>query len=108
MEHAIRPDARVALETELQALKEARDRLVRDRSEAHPVEEGAVESIDEALVAAERRKSELQRAWEAELAEVRALQEAQKALAASRAAPSGAAASAPWCIPRWTPTRWPR
>jgi type VI secretion system protein VasG len=91
MELATRPDALVALETELAALKEARDRLTRDRSEAHPVEEGAVERIDEALVAAERRKSELQQAWEAELAEVRALQEAQKALAA---APEGAARDA--------------
>jgi type VI secretion system protein VasG len=91
MELATRPDALVALETELQALKDARERLVRDRSEAHPVEEGAVESIDEALRAAEQRKSELQQAWEAELAEVRALQEAQKALAA---APEGAARDA--------------
>jgi len=92
MELATRPDALVALETELAALKEARERLSRDRAEAHPVEEGAVESIDEALAAAERRKSELQQAWEAELAEVRALQEAQKALAAAPQGPARDAA----------------
>jgi len=92
MELATRPDALVALETELAALKEARERLSRDRAEAHPVEEGAVESIDEALAAAERRKSELQQAWEAELAEVHALQEAQKALAAAPQGPARDAA----------------
>jgi len=91
MELATRPDALVALETELQALKEAKERLSRDRAEAHPVEEGTIEDLDVALVAAERRRSELQRAWEAELAEVRALQEAQKALAA---APEGTARDA--------------
>jgi type VI secretion system protein VasG len=82
MELATRPDALVALETEVAALKDSRARKARDESEGHPTEEGALADLDVKLEAAAKRMAELKAGWEAEQAAVKRFQGAQKALAA--------------------------
>jgi type VI secretion system protein VasG len=88
MELATRPDALVALETEVAALEDARARLGRDESEGHATEAGALTELGSKLEGANKRMAELKAAWEAETAAVKRVQEAQKALAS--APPKGA------------------
>ncbi len=82
MELATRPDALVALETEVAALESARDRLSRDESEGHATEVGALAELATQLDAAAKRMATLKASWEAEQSAVKRVQEAQKALAA--------------------------
>ncbi len=80
MELATRPDALVALETEVAALQDAQARLARDKAEGHPTEEGALDELAAKLENAAARTTELKTTWEREQAGVRRFQEAQKAL----------------------------
>jgi type VI secretion system protein VasG len=82
MELATRPDALVALETEVAALENARERLGRDESEGHVTEAGALAELATQLDSAAKRMATLKASWEAEQAAVKRFQEAQKALAA--------------------------
>ncbi len=81
MELATRPDALVALESEVAGLESARARLSRDESEGHATEVGALAELATQLDAANQRMATLKASWEAEQAAVKRFQEAQKALA---------------------------
>jgi len=81
MELATRPDALVALETEVAGLENARERLTRDESEGHATEAGALAELATQLESAAKRMATLKSSWESEQAAVKRFQEAQKALA---------------------------